>query len=253
MKHAIRAVFSEQGISQKLFLLLIAGLLLSLVSISVGADAVYPSGYTIYGSYQAPTLGASCAKEISEYQNNEIIDLNGDPNMTPYAVSGHSENHSCYVYFDSDLVDISPISFICPSNYNYASAGTADLCYDNPDFTGPVVGSPYEDIPTEKELGCSPNLVGNPCNAATGNKFQTEVDYQGAGLMPLSLTRFYNSLDDRSTAFGFKWRSNFDRRLEFLNGTIIAHRINGKRYTYTLVPRQKNSWVVIGTGNAPSV
>ena len=39
--------------------------------------------------------------------------------------------------------------------------------------------------------GC--NCVGNPIDALTGNKFQTEHDYAGAGAFPLVLDRTYNS------------------------------------------------------------
>lgn len=57
------------------------------------------------------------------------------------------------------------------------------------------------------------NLVGNPCNAAIGNKFQQEVDFQGVGADPLSLVRHYNSYTMVPGSLGSKWRMTYDRRI----------------------------------------
>jgi YD repeat-containing protein len=65
----------------------------------------------------------------------------------------------------------------------------------------------------EKNLGCAQDMHGNPCNAATGNKFQAETDYEGRGPFPLRFTRFYNSLAEREGFLGAKWQSNLERRL----------------------------------------
>ncbi|NIR31301.1 MAG: RHS repeat protein, partial [Gammaproteobacteria bacterium] len=67
-----------------------------------------------------------------------------------------------------------------------------------------------------KNLGAisCPPLVGNPIHAGTGNKFQTETDYRGAGPRTLRFVRYYNSLSERASPFfGLNWRSNFDRSL----------------------------------------
>ena len=56
--------------------------------------------------------------------------------------------------------------------------------------------------------GCG---VGNPCNPATGNKFQSETDFASNGL---SFTRLYNSrhqIDD--IGLGRGWRSNYHQSL----------------------------------------
>lgn len=55
-------------------------------------------------------------------------------------------------------------------------------------------------------------LVGNPCNAATGNKYEHETDYASAGPSALSLQRYYNSASAPAGLFG-KWRSNYDGRV----------------------------------------
>jgi YD repeat-containing protein len=79
-------------------------------------------------------------------------------------------------------------------------------------------------------LGPAPScLVSNPINIATGNKFQTEVDYQGGGRFPLVFERYYNSETG-------EWRHNFDyhirlgKRLNVLK--VDVERPDGRVYTY---------------------
>ena len=55
---------------------------------------------------------------------------------------------------------------------------------------------------------------GNPCDAATGNKFETETDYTGSGNFPLVFHRSYNSLgyDKQTNAVsrvGSYWRASY--------------------------------------------
>ncbi len=57
-----------------------------------------------------------------------------------------------------------------------------------------------------KNLGAPCPACGNPIGIATGNKFERELDYQGAGDFPLKLERFYNSLaynNGESSQYGF--------------------------------------------------
>jgi RHS repeat-associated protein len=57
--------------------------------------------------------------------------------------------------------------------------------------------------------------VANPINPATGNKFQSEVDYQSAGSHPLKFERWYNSSDNTFGSLGIAWRHPFSRKLTF--------------------------------------
>lgn len=50
--------------------------------------------------------------------------------------------------------------------------------------------------------------AGNPCNAATGNKFQTETDYRSSDAGS-SLVRYYNSQLSGDLNFGVNWTSSF--------------------------------------------
>lgn len=96
-----------------------------------------------------------------------------------------------------------------------------------------------------KDLGgcggnTSPPMVGNPINAGTGNKFQAEVDYQGAGAFPLRMVRYYNSLADNSNRFGYNW--NVLSRLAVRSETVVTvTRPNGQVLQYSKLGGQWQS------------
>jgi Domain of unknown function (DUF6531) len=58
--------------------------------------------------------------------------------------------------------------------------------------------------------GCS---AGNPIQIASGNKVETEVDFETAGPKPLSLVRMYNRNSSAHGMFGPRWLTPHDRRL----------------------------------------
>lgn len=64
-----------------------------------------------------------------------------------------------------------------------------------------------------KAPGANRTCVGNPCDPATGNKYQKEVDYRGAGPLPLVFERHYSSLQPRLANIGRQWRHTFDRQI----------------------------------------
>ncbi|WNF48421.1 DUF6531 domain-containing protein [Pseudomonas sp. SG20056] len=65
------------------------------------------------------------------------------------------------------------------------------------------------------------SCVGNPINAANGNKFQVETDFDSRGATPLSFTRTYNSLDG-------VWRHKYSARLEKIGFDIKLTKGDGK-------------------------
>ena len=98
----------------------------------------------------------------------------------------------------------------------------------------PTADVPTTDAPVAIDLGgepggatCKPstlpNTPGNPIFAATGNKYQREVDYVGSGL--LSLVRHYNS--------GLKtWVHNYMMRVQANSTTAIVIRPDGKSLVF---------------------
>ena len=98
-----------------------------------------------------------------------------------------------------------------------------------------------------KNVGSIPlgSCAGNPINIGTGNKYQPETDYQGAGSFPLTFIRTYNS--DPSTisvrlGTGSGWRHNYERSIaNTTNSSLVtAYRADGRGYDFTLVG---NNWL----------
>ncbi|MGH6812103.1 MAG: DUF6531 domain-containing protein, partial [Methylocella sp.] len=84
--------------------------------------------------------------------------------------------------------------------------------------------------PTDPAVSCQ---VGDPINAATGNKLQTETDFAGAANTGLSLVRYYNSQDTSATAFGTLWRSPWHRGLRVSGNTVTVTRADGRQDIFT--------------------
>lgn len=93
------------------------------------------------------------------------------------------------------------------------------------------------DFSNEKNLGSSCASAGTPCNVATGNKYQPEVDYLDP-LSTLTFVRHYNSqLALIDFGLGFGWTSSFHKRLEiYTNSTVIrARRFDGRIERFSLI------------------
>lgn len=76
--------------------------------------------------------------------------------------------------------------------------------------------------------------VGNPINAATGNKFQVDTDFTAASCTGLALRRYYNSQDTTNSALGTGWRSAWQRSVILIpGGTAIIFRADGREDTFT--------------------
>lgn len=62
-----------------------------------------------------------------------------------------------------------------------------------------------------KKSACS---TGNPCDAATGNKFEAQVDFSGGNGIP-SFVRYYNSLNFSSVGLGIGWTHSYSKKIAF--------------------------------------
>ncbi|MFA0965248.1 RHS repeat domain-containing protein [Pseudomonas amygdali] len=84
-------------------------------------------------------------------------------------------------------------------------------------------GSPVESV------SCSnpSSGVGNPVNAANGNKYQEEVDFKSGGTNPIVVSRSYNSLDGL-------WRHNFSTSLYFGEHTVVLVHSDGRESIFLL-------------------
>ena len=82
-------------------------------------------------------------------------------------------------------------------------------------------------------FGSPGTAEGNPINSGTGNKFQAETDYIGGTATHLALTRYYNSQDITSSAFGADWHSMWHRGLSVAGSTATVTREDGREDTFT--------------------
>ena len=113
---------------------------------------------------------------------------------------------------------------VCPSGYqrhwgNYGGTNQYYCTLANVNLqTCPTAVKP------DKSRGsCGNPMEGNPCNVATGNKYQLEVDFAGSGPFPLRFERHYNSdLDTPSSTLGPQWRHTFDRKIVFSDHSSIS-------------------------------
>lgn len=128
------------------------------------------------------------------------------------------------------------ITEVCPEGYDNVN-GECVLVRHNP----------YQNIGDCRANRGSPAPVGNPCDPATGNKHQAEVDYRSTD-GTLEFIRHYNNQQFSSEftlpliKIGNFWRSNFDRSIFLRVGTastsVIVNRPDGKIYIYTLTGGQ---------------
>lgn len=109
----------------------------------------------------------------------------------------------------------------CPPNYRLNTA--ARRCDYGPSAF--VYGTPLP-LPQRCE--------GNPCDVASGDKYQRETDYQSASL---AFARSYHSLmQENASVMGVGWNHSYSDRL-FLAGTRVWGVLYGSGYQETLTSR----------------
>jgi YD repeat-containing protein len=99
------------------------------------------------------------------------------------------------------------VQFSCEDGSTPAS-GTCDLDMSDED--------------KDKSDGDPDDCVGNPCNAANGNKFEVETDYVGTGPFPLALRRFHNARTPSSaSAFGPAWLHSYGAAVQLFESPTL--------------------------------
>ncbi|MFK2873628.1 RHS repeat-associated core domain-containing protein [Dyella lipolytica] len=120
------------------------------------------------------------------------------------------------------------------SSYAYFNLAEYTCSYDAPANAG--TGTLHDaGLGSQGSSGGSPN-VGDPINAATGNKYLEDEDYADSPW--LTLRRFYNSSGTYPAHIGLQWRHSFDRFLQIAiannpTPTVYVIRPDGKQVKYT--------------------
>jgi len=162
------------------------------------------------------------------YTQGEWNIYNGYIAVCFYCEPGYSLTSSQYVDVNTgaivtcssgqEVVNGSCVS-ICPSGKTYNSA--TNQCY-----------TAYSVPP--KTMGKPQLCVGNPCNPATGNKYQAETDFD-SDVIDLGFTRHYNSgAFDVNGPLGYGWSHQLAPSLEILTGKIFIHQADGRAEWLTL-------------------
>jgi len=123
--------------------------------------------------------------------------------------------------------------------WSYCSVSFTALACTPPKIHDPTYTTCiYPSQQSNKNNGSTCDGVGNPCNPANGNKYESVTDYRGTGL---SFTRSYNSLVPLDGDLGFGWSGNRYKRLEFSSATQITVRhADGKGEPFT---KTNGNWV----------
>jgi len=178
-------------------------------------------------------------------QQEELIDslLNQDEELADILssdVAVHADENGCGTdpYFGDP---------VCPEPTDSGNADDGGNINDGGDY-----GNPSGNVGDYNTYTDSDN-VGDPINAATGNKFAVQHDYTGRGPFPLRFRRFYNSQSlvsaAAATELGSNWRSNFDRAVQVVTGpsvpTMRVVRPDGKSFLFT---QNGTQWVASDPG-----
>lgn len=107
-----------------------------------------------------------------------------------------------------------------PEKSQAVSSGQPTLS-GGPPFLASALTSESSISPVKTVMGdCS--FVGNPCDAASGNKIQIETDFTGGYGIP-SFQRTYNSLSTRDVGLGQGWSHTYSKRLIFVSTTQLQY------------------------------
>jgi RHS repeat-associated protein len=87
----------------------------------------------------------------------------------------------------------------------------------------------------------SNSIQANPVDVSTGQKIESDLDFQTEGLLPLTLDRQYRSYNTRDGLFGRYWESNFDFSLE-VSGSDLVVRMPGKGIFRFVPDAAPNTW-----------
>lgn len=228
--------------------------------ISQCGGAIYPTGYFICASPKIFTNGQCEDPPVTvnvTASPSFLTLIDGTTAATPASVSWSSTGATdctigslsgSKVFGPFTAVGSFPFSVTCSNGPSNSATGVASVTVVYDTSADENAGTPKVSGASDVDLSCrdkDPIMVSNPINVGTGNKYQSEIDFRGAGNdFPLVFQRHYNShassaVDAGGTIIGAHWRHNYDYQLSFspdaVNPSEIKmYRPDGKAYTYTL-------------------
>lgn len=137
--------------------------------------------------------------------------------------------NSSQQFFFASIVPVYGVKIYAWAGNNVPGAGYIfDDALDNLRFDRLDGGVP--DLP--EELGCeNENLLGNPCNVATGNKFHVETDFSVVAT-DLEFIRSYNSYANDDIGIGVGWTTNHHSFLNITAESATFRSATGRQETW---------------------
>lgn len=126
-------------------------------------------------------------------------------------------------------------NFWCPFGGQKGTASQSGTCLYAPSCPNGQARDPLTNECLTKAPQACP-AAGNPIQPALANKWQTDVDYTGAGSFPLRFFRTYNSIAVRTGEFAPQWRHNYNRSVWMPRGQstmVRVYRPDGAVLTFT--------------------
>lgn len=145
--------------------------------------------------YINPAIG-HCGVDLYEIKNPSNTNPNGGATIV-------RRGSSC----DSGKI-FNPVTGVCETS-------SADLIRKQ-------IGAP----PLQSCTTSDSNFIGNPINFSNGNKFQTEVDYRAPGNSPITVVRYYNSIDG-------VWRHSYSTRLTISHEGVMLTFADGRQSLFS--------------------
>jgi YD repeat-containing protein len=168
-----------------------------------------------------------------------VADFVSPPNYVarnPRAVYFQEKSYRCY--YQHPFRDDVPPHWVngiggwegdCPTGYNDDGTGQCVEVTLEPDHKQP------------QSCSASNPREGNPIIVATGNKFQTEVEYQSQKPFGLNFVRYYNSSSNAvDKGIGKKWRHGFNRAIKLVGNQAQVARSTGQTFLFYLTD---GNWV----------
>ncbi|HWG81260.1 MAG TPA: DUF6531 domain-containing protein, partial [Stellaceae bacterium] len=184
--------------------------------LNVGAGCTTTTGGL---AARCPSVAAAC-ESFAIFRNSSGPQVVG---VNPVYSQGKLEGYNCStVFFCCQLIANDFTEPSCDATEvpdPLAASGCSNVGAPNPAQFGQCCqsdGGPQNGGPKNG----AGDMVGNPVNIAIGNKFEEVTDYRSQGSDTLAFTRYYNGLSSLTSALGIGWRSNFDRQIIGLNGTL---------------------------------
>lgn len=183
---------------------------------------------------EAAELACSHMSEVCDGQITYFSDGQLIPYINVQGAAFHSLENSSIPDFCKIIAQAPPGVIVSDpeADYDFGSGPIAMTCAE-PLEIEPSSGVCIAIDDPDENQGCTGEYgVGNPCNVATGNKYQSETDFSDK---PLSFIRTYNSLNLVDLGFGKGWRHNYQRKLIIATDALTQVTGTGRGEPWTKV------------------